>query len=219
MIIEWEVIIKLLLAVVFGGLIGYERESAHRPAGFRTNILVCLGATLIVTFELHYHKINPGVTDHLRMAAQVVTGIGFLGAGTIIHDRSNISGLTTAATIWVTAAIGMAIGGGFYYAAAITVALALLSLRFFKMLERHFTIKRGRIITIGGESKGDFSDKLNKVLRDRKIPIWDIKISVDMDRLLESTVRVPAHIDIDAVIEDIMKIDGVQKVTSELLLG
>ena len=219
MIIEWQVIVKLLLAVIFGGFIGYERESAHRPAGFRTNILVCLGATLIVTFELYYHKINPNVTDHLRMAAQVVTGIGFLGAGTIIHDRSNISGLTTAATIWVTAAIGMAIGGGFYYAAALTVVLALLSLRFFKILERHFTIKRGRLITIDGESKGDFSDKLNRVLRDRKIPIWDIKISVDMDRLLESTIRVPAHIDIDAVIEEIMKIEGVQKVTSELLLG
>jgi len=216
--IDWEVILRLFLAMLFGGIIGYERESAHRPAGFRTNILVCLGASLIVLFELDYHNRIPSVSDHLRMAAQVVTGVGFLGAGTIIHERSHVTGLTTAATIWVTAAIGMAIGGGFYYASIISVFFVLLSLKFFKMLERHFAMKKGRLVTISGESKGDFSKKLNDVFNKRKVPILDIEISVDMKRSLEASVRIPAHIDIDELTEDIIKIDGVSKVTSELLI-
>jgi putative Mg2+ transporter-C (MgtC) family protein len=153
------------------------------------------------------------------MAAQVVTGVGFLGAGTIIHERSHVTGLTTAATIWVTAAIGMAIGGGFYYAAIISILLVLLSLRLFKMLEKHFAIKRGRMITILGDSKGDFSIKLNDVFIKRKIPILNIEISIDMKRSLEAYIRIPAHIEIDPLIEDIMNIDGVNKVTSELLIG
>jgi putative Mg2+ transporter-C (MgtC) family protein len=219
MAIDWEVLLKLFLAVLFGGIIGYERESAHRPAGLRTNILVCLGSTLLVSFELYYHSKNPSISDHLRMAAQIVTGIGFLGAGTIIHVRSDVKGLTTAATIWVTAAIGIAIGGGFYYAAIASVLLALLCLRLFKIFEHHFTIKSGRILIISGESKGNFSEKLNEVLKRRKISIWDIKISVDIDRILEASVRIPAHVDIDSLIEDVMKIDGVHKVSTELLLG
>jgi putative Mg2+ transporter-C (MgtC) family protein len=113
--INWEFILRLFLALLFGGAIGYERESEHKPAGLRTNLLVCLGSCLVVLFELFYHEKNPGISDHLRMAAQVLTGIGFLGAGTIIQTRSHVRGLTTAATIWVTATIGMAIGGGFYY--------------------------------------------------------------------------------------------------------
>lgn len=219
MSIEWEVILRLFLAVIFGGLIGYERESAHRPAGLRTNILVCLGSALIVSFEAYYHQNTPTVSDHLRMAAQVVTGIGFLGAGTIIQTRSNVRGLTTAATIWVTAAIGMAVGGGFYYGAIASLIFVLISLRSLKTIERHFTIKSGRMVIIMGESKGNFSDKLNEVFKAKKIPIWDIKISIDMNHVVEATIRTPAHIDIDLLVADLMKIDGVHKVTTELLLG
>ena len=216
--IEWGVLLKLLLAVLFGGVIGYERESAHRPAGLRTNILVCLGAALIVLFEAFYHDKNPGISDHLRMAAQIVTGIGFLGAGTIIQTRSHVKGLTTAATIWVTAAIGMAVGGGFYYAAGASVILVLLSLRLFKILENHLMAKSGRVLMIYGESKGDFAKKLQEVLGKNKISLWDMRISIDYKGFMEATVRIPGHIDIDLLVKEVMGIEGIQRITTELLL-
>lgn len=216
--INWEVLFRLFLAMLFGGVIGYERESVHSPAGLRTNLLVCLGAALIVLFESYYHEINPGTSDNLRMAAQVVTGIGFLGAGTIIQTRSHIKGLTTAATIWVTAAIGMAVGGGFYYAAGASVILVLLSLRLLKLLENHLTFKSGRMLMITGESKGDFAKKLQESLDKMKISFREMRISVDAKCFVEASLRIPGNIDIDLLIAEIMKIEGVQRVTTELLL-
>jgi putative Mg2+ transporter-C (MgtC) family protein len=216
--VNWEVLFRLFLAMLFGGTIGYERESAHRPAGLRTNLLVCLGAALIVLFESFYHEVNPGTSDHLRMAAQVVTGIGFLGAGTIIQTRSHVTGLTTAATLWVTAGIGMATGGGFYYAAGASAILVLASLRFLKLLENHLTSKSGRVLMITGESKGDFAKKLQELLGKMKIPIRDMRISVDSKCFVEASLRIPGNVDIDLLIAEIMKIEGVQRVTTELTL-
>jgi putative Mg2+ transporter-C (MgtC) family protein len=216
--INWEFIIRLFLALLFGGIIGYERESEHKSAGLRTNILVCLGSCLIVLFELYYHQVHPGVSDHLRMAAQIVTGIGFLGAGTIIQTRAHVKGLTTAATIWVTAAIGMAVGGGFYYAAGITVVIVYLILRSLRLLENWMMSRSGRLLIINGEIKGNFSEKLSELLTKMKISFFDIKLCVDKDNSLEATVNIPAKVNIDILIAEIMKIDGVNRVTTELLL-
>lgn len=216
--INWEFILRLFLALLFGGVIGYERESEHKPAGLRTNLLVCLGSCLVVLFELFYHQKNPGISDHLRMAAQVLTGIGFLGAGTIIQTRSHVKGLTTAATIWVTATIGMAVGGGFYYVSGIAVIVVLLSLRFLKIIENRLTLRSGRSLIINGESKGNFSEKFGELMTRLKIPFFDIRLSVDKNSSLEAIVHIPAKVDIDLLIAEIMKIDGVHRVTTELLL-
>jgi len=216
--INWEFILRLFLAFLFGAIIGYERESEHKPAGLRTNVLVCLGSCLIVLFEVFYHESHPNASDHLRMAAQVVTGIGFLGAGTIIQTRSQVKGLTTAATIWVTSAIGMAVGGGFYYAATIAVIIVFLILRFLKFFESWITSRSGRILIISGESKGNFSEKFSELVSGLKIPVFDIKISVDKNRHLEATVHLPARLNIDLLTTEIMKIDGVQRVTTELVI-
>jgi len=118
-----SVIVRLLMAVVLGGIIGFERGRAGRPAGLRTHILVCLGSTLaIMTNQFIWQRY--GVGDPTRMAAQVISGIGFLGAGTIIvTGRHQVKGLTTAAGLWATACMGLAIGVGFYKAA---VAACLL---------------------------------------------------------------------------------------------
>lgn len=118
-----SVIVRLLMAVVLGGIIGFERGRAGRPAGLRTHILVCLGSTLaIMTNQFIWQRY--GVGDPTRMAAQVISGIGFLGAGTIIvTGRHQVKGLTTAAGLWATACMGLAIGIGFYKAA---VAACLL---------------------------------------------------------------------------------------------
>jgi len=215
---NWEYILRLFLAMIFGGIIGYERESEHKPAGLRTNLLVCMGACLIVLFELFYHERTPNASDHLRMTAQIVTGIGFLGAGTIIQTRSHVKGLTTAATIWVTSAIGIAVGGGFYYIATIAVIVVFLSLRFLKIVENWLTLRSGRVLMIYGESKGDFSKIFGELMNKLRISNYDIKISVDKNRSMEVTAHVPANIDIDMLIAEIMEIDGVNRVTTELLM-
>jgi len=126
-------LIKLLLSLVLGGLIGWERELYDKPAGFRTNTLICGGSTLFTIFSLKIGTI-PG-TDSARIAAQIVSGIGFLGAGAIIRRGEAVLGLTTAATIWFVASIGMGVGAGYYVISSIGTALALASLLLFRKFE------------------------------------------------------------------------------------
>ncbi len=111
-----DLLAKLLLAVLLGGIIGFEREVAGKPAGLRTNILICLGAALLMDMSVRIGIGEGGVRigDPARIAAQIVSGVGFLGAGTIMQSRGVVTGLTSAATIWVVAAIGMTIGAGHY---------------------------------------------------------------------------------------------------------
>lgn len=110
-----DLLLKLSLAVVLGGMIGFEREIAGKPAGLRTNILICIGAALLMDVSTRIGLVNgQRVGDPARIAAQIVSGVGFLGAGTIMQSQGMVTGLTSAATIWVVAAIGMTVGAGFY---------------------------------------------------------------------------------------------------------
>ena len=111
-----DLLVRLVLAVVLGGAIGWERESSNKPAGLRTNILICVGAALFTDLSIRFggFAIEGAVRDPARIAAQIITGIGFLGAGTIIQARGTVTGLTTAATLWVVAGIGMSVGSGSY---------------------------------------------------------------------------------------------------------
>lgn len=120
---DTSIMIRLLLAVICGGIIGIERGRAGRPAGFRTHILVCLGSTLAILTNQYIYQ-EYGISDPTRIGAQVISGIGFLGAGTIIvTGRQQVKGLTTAAGLWTTACMGLAIGIGFYKAAIVTCIL------------------------------------------------------------------------------------------------
>lgn len=121
-----ESMVRLLLAAILGGAIGLEREWRHRPAGLRTNLFICFGAAMYTILSFKLANEFPG--DHTRIAAQIIPGIGFIGAGSIIHARSGISGLTSAATIFVVASIGMACGGGLYASAIFATGLILLCL-------------------------------------------------------------------------------------------
>jgi len=126
-------LVKLLLALVLGGLIGWERELYDKPAGFRTNTLICVGSTLFTIFSLKI-GIIPG-TDSARIAAQIVSGIGFLGAGAIIRRGEAVLGINTTATIWFVASIGMGIGTGYYVIRSVGTALALAILFVFRKFE------------------------------------------------------------------------------------
>jgi putative Mg2+ transporter-C (MgtC) family protein len=126
----------ILMAVLCGAIIGVERQFKHKPAGLRTNIMICLGAAV---FTLISEKMALGTPDSVtRIAAQIVTGVGFLGAGAVIQDRGGIHGLTTAATIWLVASIGMACGARLYYLALITTVLALAVLIGLGHIDKYF---------------------------------------------------------------------------------
>ncbi len=137
MIGSMQIVFRLLVAAVLGGVIGLEREKQEKAAGFRTHILVCIGSCLLMLTSMHIFDIYKGITavDPARIAAQVVTGVGFLGAGTIIRFRASVKGLTTAASLWVIAAVGLAVGSGFYLAAVVTAVISLLSLLVLNRLE------------------------------------------------------------------------------------
>jgi putative Mg2+ transporter-C (MgtC) family protein len=114
-VLRVDLLIKLALAVLLGGIIGFEREIAGKPAGLRTNILICIGAALLMDVSTRVGLIDGHrIGDPGRIAAQIVSGVGFLGAGTIMQSQGMVTGLTSAATIWVVAAIGMTVGGGYY---------------------------------------------------------------------------------------------------------
>ena len=137
MISNYSIIIRLALAVILGGVIGFEREVRGHSAGLRTNILVCLGSCLIMLTSQYIFDIykNSATVDPGRIAAGIVTGIGFLGAGAIIRSGEAVRGLTTAAGIWLVAGIGMAIGAGFYLAGLITAVLTIIVLYGLRRLE------------------------------------------------------------------------------------
>lgn len=149
---EWEMILRLLLAGVLGALIGIERRSRYKEAGLRTHFVVALGSALMMLVSKYgfgdlAHS-SGVILDPSRIAAQVVSGIGFLGAGTIIVQRQSIRGLTTAAGLWTTAGIGLAIGAGMYIPAVAATLLVLLALEVLDRGERAFLLRKAKRVTI-----------------------------------------------------------------------
>ena len=131
-VVSW--ICRLITAVILGGIIGFEREHSHRPAGFRTHILVSVGSALIMMTAIYISKHIEGEIDLSRMSAQVVSGVGFLGAGTILREGFSVKGLTTAASLWAVSCIGLAIGAGYYTGALVATIVIYLTLNTFKKL-------------------------------------------------------------------------------------
>ena len=132
-----SILIRMILAIICGGVIGLEREDKNRPAGLRTHVLVCIGsAVVMLTAQYMYNKFSD--SDISRMGAQVISGIGFLGAGTIIISRGHVRGLTTAAGLWAVACVGLAIGIGFYSGAIIGTLFIFLSMVFLRRFSHKF---------------------------------------------------------------------------------
>src|SRR5512145_62835 len=143
----FEIVFRLVAALAAGGLIGLERSHRGRPAGFRTHALVCLASTLLMlvtVYESHWFprdSVGRVILDPTRMAQGIMTGIGFLGAGAIIKEGFTVRGLTTAASIWITAAIGILVGIGFYFPAALASALTLGTLSTFRWIESKLPVQ------------------------------------------------------------------------------
>ncbi|AJY74758.1 MgtC/SapB family protein [Paenibacillus beijingensis] len=216
-----ELTVRLTLAIVLGGLIGLERELGGHHAGFRTHILVCLGSAAIMLLSMYgfsEYAAEPNVRmDPARLAAQVISGIGFLGAGTIVRTGLTISGLTTAASLWVVAAIGLSVGAGFYYGASISTFLVVVSLFFLNKVEKNFShAKKDRQITFVLHRKTSSLQHIVTSLNKSGIKIY--KLTIENEEAAEGSAQ-PLIIKMDVKLkktkafdEALLKLAGIEGV-------
>jgi putative Mg2+ transporter-C (MgtC) family protein len=171
MVILLDELIKISLSLLFGSLLGLEREYRNKPAGFRTIALICLGATL---YTILSHRLSPQ-GDGDRIAANIVTGIGFIGAGVIFKNNSNVFGLTTAATIWVAAGMGMAVGAGAYTLAFVVLVVVLTVLSLFEYLRDSFdTFHTRRLYAIRYDGH-ELDDEIEREMKRYKVKFKKVK--------------------------------------------
>jgi len=175
-VIVWSDLCRLLIAAVLGGLIGLEREAKHRPAGLRTNIFICVGAAMYTLLSDQLAGQHTG--DHTRIAAQIIPGIGFIGAGSIIHARGDlVTGITSAATLFVVASLGMAVGGGLYLTAIFATALVLGVLSLLGLMERFLNLK---IMVHGYEVTGRSAEEVRQNVNDLLEPLHSMMQNVQV---------------------------------------
>ncbi|SHI83548.1 putative Mg2+ transporter-C (MgtC) family protein [Geosporobacter subterraneus DSM 17957] len=233
MITTYELILRLILSAIIGGLIGIEREANNRPAGLRTHILVTLGSALIMLISTHGFNNLPATGDPARLAAQVVSGIGFLGAGTILRTGNSIRGLTTAASIWVCGGIGLAIGGGYYLGGLTTAGIVLFSLMSLGVFEKKIFTKKYKVLIIQCRERLGLIGDIGQVFGSYNIIIKDIQIfrnsddvECEKEDVLEPTiiletqnlieihfaVKVCKDFEMKDFFDDVNRIDGVEQV-------
>jgi putative Mg2+ transporter-C (MgtC) family protein len=218
--IAFEIVLRLVLAAVLGGFIGFEREHTNRPAGFRTHILVCIGSALVmITSEFAFAKyMGTADVDLTRLGAQVISGIGFLGAGTIIRDGFNVRGLTTAASLWAVACVGIAVGIGFYTGAIAATALVFITLMSLKKTEIFISKKsKNRTIVVEADDMPGQVGDISRLLEQFGIHIRNIKIYMGKDKnlIIKLAVKLPGkNVDLQAVSE-LASLAGVTKVYEE----
>ncbi len=205
-----EMILRLSLAVVLGGSIGFEREVRNRPAGLRTHVLVTLGATLIMLISMYGFNGE----DPARLAAQVVSGIGFLGAGTILRDDSGVRGLTTAASIWVCGGIGLALGNGYYGGALITTFFVLISLILLGLFERRILVSKYHRFELECIEKFGLIGDIGGVFAKYKMSITDIEMEnkevEGIQKLnIVMNIKMEKKASIEVLLEALLHIDGV----------
>lgn len=208
------VVVRIVCAVIVGGIIGIERSIKNRPAGLRTYMLVCVGACLIMLTNQYIYQMT-GSGDPMRLGAQVVSGIGFLGAGTIIVTKHNqIKGLTTAAGLWSAAGVGLALGIGFYEAAFVSTIAIYCTLTVLRFLEAKVN-RKTRVFEVYIELRDDVPlGKFISSLRELKLEIEDVQFeqdaSVDSNvRAFILTLKSAQRREHFQYMDDIRKIDGI----------
>jgi putative Mg2+ transporter-C (MgtC) family protein len=192
---------RLVLAAILGGIIGLERQLRHKPAGLRTNMFICFGAAM---FTVLSRQLGGG-SDSTRIASQIIPGIGFIGAGSILHARASVTGLTTAATLFVVASVGMAAGGGLYLTASFATAIILIALELLGRLEGAFSLKT--LLTtyeVSGRSMDSMLRELNRILDDEGLTMQrvhmageapDVRVvfTVDSEREAQNLLSIHLH--------------------------
>jgi putative Mg2+ transporter-C (MgtC) family protein len=184
MISPYEIILKLLLGALLGGIIGFERQTHGRPAGFRTQLLVCVACVLIMIISESYYiqsSVRPELVriDPTRIAAGAMTGVGFLGAGVILKTGVSIQGLTTAACIWIVSAIGLAIGAGQYVAGITGFVITFVSLWFLRVMEIKIPTMSYKYVTVVTDRSGD-EKAITSIFEDNGFKINKIDYDVEI---------------------------------------
>lgn len=214
----WELFGRLILATGLGGMIGLERETLNRPAGLRTHILVCLGSTLAMLVSMYgLLDMRDGVLspnyDGGRIAAQVISGIGFLGAGTILREGNTVRGLTTAASLWTVAGIGLAVGSGMYAGAIFTTVLVMLALKYLVRVERRWLGVQRDVIVMRIVDKPGMIAAVSSVLAKHKVDIRGVEIDTDPENegyaSLELSVVMTPKTNPLVVVDELGEVDGV----------
>lgn len=213
----YEIIFKLALAGILGGLIGLERESLNRPAGLRTYTLVCVGSALamVVSLDMYFQYYQTVNADPGRIAAQVISGIGFLGAGTIMREGATVRGLTTAAGLWVVACIGLAVGAGLYIPAIATTVLILFILIYFIHFEEKFTgLREHKGLLMLLEDRPGQVGIIGSILGDMDILIKNIELTrlEDDDLEVELLIHLPPNMSIEQVIDELSVVKGLRRI-------
>lgn len=216
---ESIMVLRLVLAALLGGAVGWERERHNRPAGLRTHMLVCVGSALVTLVSQSYTGPN---SDPARISAQIVTGIGFLGAGTIIRVRDSniIRGLTTAASLWTVAAIGMAVGRGgpMYPVAVATTVIVLLVLTTLDWFEHHWIAKlHYRRLAIGYQTGAERESDLLGALRELGIEVFAVSRGSNPDGLsvLTADIRMPPGMQFQAVEQKLLRFEWLSRLSWE----
>lgn len=201
MITQQDIIIRLVLATFLGGVIGAEREYQNRPAGLRTHVLVSTTSCLIMLLGILMSETYRN-NDPSRIAAQVVSGIGFLGAGTIIQTGSTIKGLTTAATLWANAGIGLAVGAGYYFASSVTVGIAVITLFALSKMEERISFLKNNQLDFVINPKSVSTETISRWIEDLGGDIVETKIlrhenaedQVDLNFILKEGEELPIYL-------------------------
>jgi putative Mg2+ transporter-C (MgtC) family protein len=188
-----ELLVQLFLAVVLGGAVGFERELKGKPAGLRTNILICIASTL---FTVLSYRMAEGRGDPGRVAAQILTGVGFIGAGTILHMRGAVTGLTSAATIWVVAAVGMALGARAYVEALGATLLIMAVLAGLGPVEGYMARQAARShVTIHCRPEASAAEELEALVRRTGLEVERLQSRVEnVDLVVELELRGPKRL-------------------------
>jgi putative Mg2+ transporter-C (MgtC) family protein len=211
-------VVRLLASLLAGGLIGLERESRRQPAGLKTHILICVGSTLLMLLSIYlpqqFYDMKNG--DPGRIAAQVVSGIGFLGAGTILKFGNNVKGLTTAASIWVSAGIGLAIGAGLYIPAIVALAIILFVLILLEVVEKYFfPPERVKVINLYFSGTSVDTKKITKLLQIQGIAIQSVDVIQEIKKELVQVnllVRIPVNTNIPQLYKEIRNLSNIYKI-------
>lgn len=215
MIPWWEAALRMLFAVALGGVIGWQRESAEKPAGFRTHILVCVGATLFTLISA-VGFFGTGA-DPARVASNIVVGIGFLGAGTIFRTQSSVQGLTTAASLWAVAAIGTASGVGYYFGAISATVIVMGVLTLLKWFEVRIPRRGvGHVVMVMHDRPGQLG-RIGTVLGAFGVNIEHVDLSARVDDkvVLALATRIPARVSRDEILVALGDVEGVEEVRWE----
>jgi len=209
-----EILFKIVVSIILGGLVGLEREHHNQPAGLKTHIVLCVGATLITIVSITLARDLSGsmTSDPARIAAQIVSGIGFLGGGAILRLGATVRGLTTAACIWTVTGVGMAVGAGYYFPAVLTIIAVLLTLHFLGRFENVLLDrKRFRQMTLTARQSNTLLGNVEQVLAANSISIKNIEVNRELTEPnveLRALVTVPESVNLNTLSDAIFRIPG-----------